>query len=282
MPVSTISIAATSAREIAADLERIGSPVTRDDFARYRATLREPLHVELPAGDDLQHRRADARRRLVDDPGVVRPARRHRGRRLRPHPRPGRSDQARAADARSRGHRSADIWRMRSTRSRAAFHCRRGNEDRPAQGGAVAARRGRRRHDLDGRRRQCGPGRLLYPIALLGVRLRLRAAADRRADAEPRHQFLAATRRAQFSGARACAVPHAQSGAGGAQGRARHGLWHHGRRRPAANPSRRVHASCACSASRSPRRSIGRAGCSAGPGAIRAPRCGWNRASTAR
>jgi gamma-glutamyltranspeptidase/glutathione hydrolase len=38
------------AREIAADLERIGSPVTRDDLVRYRATLAEPLGVTLDAG----------------------------------------------------------------------------------------------------------------------------------------------------------------------------------------------------------------------------------------
>jgi gamma-glutamyltranspeptidase/glutathione hydrolase len=37
-------------REIAADLERIGSPVTRDDLVRYRATLAEPLSVRLAAG----------------------------------------------------------------------------------------------------------------------------------------------------------------------------------------------------------------------------------------
>ena len=37
-------------REIAADLERIGSPVTRGDLARYRATLTEPLSVKLAAG----------------------------------------------------------------------------------------------------------------------------------------------------------------------------------------------------------------------------------------
>jgi gamma-glutamyltranspeptidase/glutathione hydrolase len=36
------------ARELAADLERIGSPLTREDFTRYRATPHEPLHVELP------------------------------------------------------------------------------------------------------------------------------------------------------------------------------------------------------------------------------------------
>src|SRR5262249_30931354 len=37
-------------REIAADLDRIGSPVTRDDLARYRAVLTEPLGVALDVG----------------------------------------------------------------------------------------------------------------------------------------------------------------------------------------------------------------------------------------
>ncbi len=37
-------------REIAADLERIGSPVTRQDLERYKATLAEPLRITLPAG----------------------------------------------------------------------------------------------------------------------------------------------------------------------------------------------------------------------------------------
>jgi gamma-glutamyltranspeptidase/glutathione hydrolase len=37
-------------REIADDLDRIGSPVTRDDLERCRATLAEPLSVELQAG----------------------------------------------------------------------------------------------------------------------------------------------------------------------------------------------------------------------------------------
>jgi len=35
-------------RELTADLERIGSPLTREDFTRYRATPHEPLQVELP------------------------------------------------------------------------------------------------------------------------------------------------------------------------------------------------------------------------------------------
>ena len=37
-------------REIAGDLERIGSPVTRNDLERYRATLTEPLRVGLGCG----------------------------------------------------------------------------------------------------------------------------------------------------------------------------------------------------------------------------------------
>ncbi len=37
-------------REIAVDLERLGSPVTRDDLKQYAATLAEPLRLTLPAG----------------------------------------------------------------------------------------------------------------------------------------------------------------------------------------------------------------------------------------
>ncbi|MGI8525702.1 MAG: gamma-glutamyltransferase family protein [Pseudolabrys sp.] len=37
-------------REIAADLERIGSPVTRADLENYRAKVREPLNVKIAAG----------------------------------------------------------------------------------------------------------------------------------------------------------------------------------------------------------------------------------------
>jgi len=37
-------------REIAADLERVGSPVTRADLERYRATEAAPLSVALPVG----------------------------------------------------------------------------------------------------------------------------------------------------------------------------------------------------------------------------------------
>src|SRR5580698_2173937 len=37
-------------REIAADLDRIGSPVTREDLKRYVAKIAEPLHADLSAG----------------------------------------------------------------------------------------------------------------------------------------------------------------------------------------------------------------------------------------
>ena len=37
-------------REIAADLDRIGSPVTRHDLSRYRASFAEPLRIDLPSG----------------------------------------------------------------------------------------------------------------------------------------------------------------------------------------------------------------------------------------
>jgi gamma-glutamyltranspeptidase len=37
-------------REMAADLQRIGSPVTRHDLSRYHASFAEPLHAELTSG----------------------------------------------------------------------------------------------------------------------------------------------------------------------------------------------------------------------------------------
>jgi gamma-glutamyltranspeptidase len=36
--------------ELAVDLERLGSPVTREDLVRYHAYLRDPLQLDLPAG----------------------------------------------------------------------------------------------------------------------------------------------------------------------------------------------------------------------------------------
>ena len=114
-------------------------------------------------------------------------------------------------------------------------------EDRPPQGGALAGASRRRRHDLDGRGGFLRPRRVLHPVALLGVRLGLRAAAHRRADAEPRRELLAREGRREPAAARPQAVPHAQSGARGAARRPRDGLRRDGRRRPAAIAGRAVH-----------------------------------------
>ena len=59
-------------REIAADLAHIGSPVVREDLARYRAWLAEPLAWNCRCRHHLQHRRADPGHRLADDPRFVR------------------------------------------------------------------------------------------------------------------------------------------------------------------------------------------------------------------
>ena len=114
-----------------------------------------------------------------------------------------------------------------------------------AQGSRVAAADGRGRHDLDGRDRRLRPGRLLHPVALLGIRLGLRAAAHRRADAEPRRELRARpARRREPARARPPSGAHAQPGARGAARRPRHGVRHHGGRRPAADPGCAVHAAC--------------------------------------
>ena len=82
-------------REIAADLERIGSPVTRDDLARYRAGVAEPLSVKLAVRHGLQHAAADPGAGVADDPRAVRAAARRGSRELRLRARPGRMHQAR-------------------------------------------------------------------------------------------------------------------------------------------------------------------------------------------
>ena len=72
---------------------------------------------------------------------------------------------------------------------------RRGGRRSTARKAALAAALRRRRHHLDGRGGCLRPRRLLHPVALLGIRLRLRAAGDRHPDAEPRRELLARSRR---------------------------------------------------------------------------------------
>ena len=128
-------------REIAADLDRIGSPVTRDDLTRYQAKLAEPLRVDLPRGtvyntdaptqgvvslmilalfDRLGVTEAESFDHIH---GLVEATKRALAR-----PRP-------------RRHRSGLSGASARPLSRAALHRRRGDEDRPPQGGALAARR---------------------------------------------------------------------------------------------------------------------------------------------
>ena len=173
-------------REIAADLEKIGSPVTRDDLRHYHASIAEPLSVKLNAGtlyntppptqglasliilalyERLRVREAESfefahglveatkrafrvRDRVVTDPVRV------------PQP-PSQFLEAKFLDA--------EVLKI-DARKAAKW----------------PAPYWRRRHHLDGRGRLLGPRGVLHPVALLGVRLRLRAAQDRRADAEPR------------------------------------------------------------------------------------------------
>ena len=116
---------------------------------------------------------------------------------LRIRPRPRRSDQARLPRARPRGHRSGEAAAAARTLSRSGVARRRSAEDRPAQGREMAGAARQGRHRLDGRGRRFGSRGVLHPVALLGVRLGLRAAENRRADAEPRFELLARSEGAQ-------------------------------------------------------------------------------------
>src|SRR5215831_7368499 len=229
-------------REIAAELDRIGSPVTRADLVQHRAGW----HA-------LQHAAADPGACLAHYPDAVRAPADRRGGRLRPRAWPGRGDQARFLGARPRHHRSRPATGTGGALPRSCLPRRRGGKDRPPQGGALAGDSGRRRHDLDGRRRPRWDRGLLHPVALLGVRLGLRAAGDRRTDAEPRRELCARSRRAQCARAGPPAVPHPQPGTRRADRRPGHRLRHHGRRRPAAEPGRAVHPPRAVSPAARPR-----------------------------
>ena len=84
-------------REIAADLERIGSPVTRRDLETLSRPAARAARAVAGVGHALQHAAAHAGVGLARHPRPVRAPARDAGRELRPHPRPGRGDQARAS-----------------------------------------------------------------------------------------------------------------------------------------------------------------------------------------
>ena len=164
-------------REIAADLEKIGSPVTRDDSRRYQRQRRRAAERRAQRRHALQHAAADARAGVAHHPRAVRAA----ARRARPRASSSPMAWSRRPSARSACATASSPIR-RGCRSR-----RRGSstpkfldaevlEDRPPQGGEMAGALRRRRHDLDGRGRRLRPRGVLHPVALLGVRLGLRAA----------------------------------------------------------------------------------------------------------
>ena len=131
-------------REIAADLEKIGSPVTRDDLMRYRGAHRRSAEREAQCRHPLQHAAADPGARFADHPRAVRAPPRRRRRELRVRPRPGRGDQARVPRPRPHRHRSGCACRSRppissirnssTSRSRRSTAARRRNgRPRPAR-----------------------------------------------------------------------------------------------------------------------------------------------------
>ena len=172
MRASAISTRGDVGREIAADLERIGSPVTRADLERYEAKVAEPLSIGLEAGTlyntppptqglasliilalferlrvteaegfDHVHGIIEATKRafLVRDRVVT--------------------DPERIAQPLTRYLDKAflDAEVLKIDRRKAA---------------KWPASIGRGRHDLDGRSRLLWSRRLVHPVALLGVRLR--------------------------------------------------------------------------------------------------------------
>ena len=268
-------------REIAADLEKIGSPVTRDDLRHYHASIAEPLSVKLNAGtiyntppptqglasliilalyERLRVREAEGfefahglveatkrafrvRDRIVTDPVRV------------PQP-PGDFLEAKFLDGEAR---------KIDPRRAAKWPAPDGEGDTIWMGAADSS--GLAVSYIQSIYWEFGSGCVLPQ--------------DRRADAEPRLVVLARSEGAERAGARPPAVPHAQSRARRAQGRPRHGLRRHGRRRPAAVAGDDVRAPCAArpAARQGDRRAALAA--RAAPGVRRTRTCGWNRVSTA-
>ena len=93
-------------REIAADLERIGSPVTRADLEKFEAKIAEPLSVLIGAGTLYNTPPPTQGLASLMILALFDRLRVEQSRKLRAHPRPGRGHQARLPRARPRRHRS--------------------------------------------------------------------------------------------------------------------------------------------------------------------------------
>ena len=125
-------------REIAADLERIGSPVTRGDLEKYQASVAEPLSVALQAGTLYNTPPPTQGLASLMILALFERLRVTRGRKLRSRARPDRGDQARVPRARPVRHRPGAARRIRPT----AISTRRSSMPRrtrsTAQGRALA------------------------------------------------------------------------------------------------------------------------------------------------
>ena len=127
-------------REIAADLEAIGSPVTRGDLETFRARMVEPLSVKLEAASLYDLPAADPGSRGAPHPRHSRAARHPARRDGRAPPRADRGGEARLLDPRPGLHRS----RPAAARSGGVPPARglraRGGDDRHAPGRGLPAR----------------------------------------------------------------------------------------------------------------------------------------------
>ena len=230
-------------REIAADLERIGSPVTRADLEKYEARIAEPLSVKVSAGTlyntpaptqglaslmilalfdrlrvtqgesfDHIHGLVEAtkrafltRDRVVTDPDFID------------------GGLAQYLDAKFLDNEAEKIDRRKAAR----WPSPEARGDTIWMGAADAS--GLVVSYIQSIYWEFGSGCVLPATGV--------------SDAEPWRQFLTRSEGAQPAGARPPSVPHAQSGARRPQGWPRHRLWNDGWRRPTAIAGRRLHAS---------------------------------------
>ena len=184
-------------RRRARDRRRPRAHRRADHARRSRALSRRMARAAVAAaeeGDAVQHAGADPRARLADAARPLRAAGAGQARRLRPRPRADRSGQARDGDPRP-GLRRFRPCDARLRRAAVGGEPRpRGGADRHAPRRALAAQARQGRHGVDGRDRRRRPRGVVHPVGVLGLRLGLRAAGDRRADAEPRRRLLARSR----------------------------------------------------------------------------------------
>ena len=229
-------------REIAADLERIGSPITRDDLEALSRRMARAAVAAAEDGDALQHAGADARARLADAARPLRAAGAGQAGRLRPRPRADRSGQARDGDPRP------GLRRFRPSRRTTSTRCcrRRISTARRRRSTCAAPRPGRCKPDKGdtvwmGAIDADGLAVSFIQSVYLGIRLGLRAAAT---------GVLMQNRGVAFSldpkarnplEAGAAAVPHPQPAARRVRRRPRPRLRLEGRRRAAAVPGAGLH-----------------------------------------